>query len=49
MPIAVSPDQKFGFRFEKLAFWVASKWPLGQFCRGLFFLENQLSQLVLPK
>jgi hypothetical protein len=36
MPIAVSPDQKFGFRIEKLAFWVASKWPLDQFCRGFF-------------
>ena len=39
MPIAVSPDQKFGFRIEKLAFWVASKWPLDQFCRGFFFLK----------
>jgi len=39
MPIAVSPDQKFGFRIEKLAFWVASKWSLDQFCRGFFFLK----------
>ena len=39
MPIAVSPDQKFGFRIEKLAFWVASKWSLDQFCLGFFFLK----------
>ena len=39
MPIAASPDQKFGFRIENLALWVASKWPLDQFCRGLFFLK----------
>ena len=35
----MSPDQKFGFRIEKLAFWVASKWSLDQFCRGFFFLK----------
>ena len=47
-PIVVSLDQKFDFRIEKGAFWVASKWPLDQFCIGFFLLENQLSQLLLP-
>ena len=36
MPIAASPDQKFGFKIVNLALWVASKRPLDQFCRGFF-------------
>ena len=46
--VPVSPDQKFGFRIEKWAFLVASKWPLDHFCIVFFLLENQLRQLLLP-